>query len=498
MTTPAAGTTEPRVVSCELCVVGAGIAGLNALFAASRHLSSRDKIVLVDSAPQAGGMWLGTYEYVRLHQPHPFFTAGNLAWDPPKDPSYLATRGEVVAHLQSCLATLRKCASLEEYFGHSYESHSEATNGTREVLVRCSPSAPGATPLLVKAKKLIKAIATNIKPKEPLPLSSTQVRSLSPNRHDLFGDEVRKSDAPIYVVGGGKTGMDTAHALITRLPGRKVRCVIGAGTLFTNRDKAFPVGLKRWVTPTTTLEAFLDLARLFDGSNEEAVLERFRSNYALGLDDQCRRFMFGTLSTQENDAISKGLDGTIRDYLTDVVDRGGVPTMMLRSGESRPVEPGSLFVNCTGYIGRERVPYEPFVSESGNVVSIQGTSVVHLLSSMSAYFLTHLSYLNLLQKLPLYEVDFPEMSGAAKEALLSVMVTHLLYNAGTIVTVAPSRVMNECGLDLERWYPIPRRLLAVVRFLRFLKKNPDHFRRNLDTVRERFGVRCGPLPWVRA
>jgi hypothetical protein len=116
---------------------------------------------------------------------------------------------------------------------------------------------------------------------------------------------------------------------------------------------------------------------------------------------------------------------------------------------------------------------------------------------MSAYFLTHLSYLNLLQKLPLYEVDFPEMSSAAKDALLSVMVTHLLYNAGTIVTVAPSRVMNECGLDLERWYPVPRRLLAVVRFLRFLKKNPDHYRRNLDKVRERFGARCGPLPWVR-
>jgi hypothetical protein len=105
--------------------------------------------------------------------------------------------------------------------------------------------------------------------------------------------------------------------------------------------------------------------------------------------------------------------------------------------------------------------------------------------------------LNALPKLPLYEIDFHEMSGAAKEALLPVMVTHLLYNSGLTIDVVPTRVMNECGLDLERWYPIPRRLLAVARYLRFLRKNPDHYRRNLDKVRERFGVRCGMLPYVR-
>jgi hypothetical protein len=309
---------------------------------------------------------------------------------------------------------------------------------------------------------------------------------------------VQKNDAPIYIVGGGKTAMDTAYALITRFPRKKVRLLIGAGTLFTNRDKAFPVGLRRWTVRTTTLEAFMDLAARFDGSNEEAVLERFRSSYALGLDAKCRRFMYGTLSIGENQTISSGVDEVIRDYLTDVVDRDGRPTMLLRSGESRPIDSGSFFVNCTGYIGREPVPYEPYFSESGNVVSIQISSVVHLLSSLQAYFLAHLLYLNALPKLPLYEVDFPEMSSKAKEAFVAISTTHLLYNASTIIGVVPSRVMKECGLDLEGWYPMPRRLLAVLRFMRFQKKNPDHWRRNLDKVRERFGARCGPLPWVRA
>jgi hypothetical protein len=215
-----------------------------------------------------------------------------------------------------------------------------------------------------------------------------------------------------------------------------------------------------------------------------------------GLDAKYRRFMYGTLSVGENEAISKGVDEVIRDYLTDVVDRDGQPTMLLRSGESRPIEPGSFIVNCTGYIGRERVPYEPYVSESGNVVSIQVSSVVHLLSSMQAYFLTHLLYLNALPKLPLYEVDFPEMSVKAKEAFVAVSTTHLLYNAGAIISVVPTRVMNNAAWTSSAGTRAPP--TAGRRALHALRSGTDHCRHNLDKVRERFGVRCGPLPYVRA
>ena len=70
----------PPVETCDLCIVGAGIAGLNALFAASRYLSRNNKVILIDRRPRAGGMWVDVYPYVRLHQPHPMFTAGNIAW----------------------------------------------------------------------------------------------------------------------------------------------------------------------------------------------------------------------------------------------------------------------------------------------------------------------------------------------------------------------------------------------------------------------------------
>ena len=62
--------TSVRVERCDVVIVGAGIAGLNALFAASQYLSRDQKVILVDRRERVGGMWVDTYDYVRLHQPH--------------------------------------------------------------------------------------------------------------------------------------------------------------------------------------------------------------------------------------------------------------------------------------------------------------------------------------------------------------------------------------------------------------------------------------------
>lgn len=116
-----------ETVDCEVCVLGAGIAGLNALFAASRHVSARDKLVIVDRRPVPTGMWNSTYDYVRLHQAHPMFTAGNIRWRDQPDPYHLATREEVVGHLQHCFEQISKRAALEPRFGYSYVRHEEGS-----------------------------------------------------------------------------------------------------------------------------------------------------------------------------------------------------------------------------------------------------------------------------------------------------------------------------------------------------------------------------------
>ncbi|MEM9269646.1 MAG: NAD(P)-binding protein, partial [Pseudomonadota bacterium] len=74
----------------ELCVIGAGIAGLNALFVAQSYLPKGARVALVDRKSAPGGMWTETYDFVRLHKPHPMFTAGNIAWEGSRPRDHLA------------------------------------------------------------------------------------------------------------------------------------------------------------------------------------------------------------------------------------------------------------------------------------------------------------------------------------------------------------------------------------------------------------------------
>ena len=47
--------------------------------------------------------------------------------------------------------------------------------------------------------------------------------------------------------------------------------------------------------------------------------------------------------------------------------------------------------------------------------------------------------------------------------------------------------------DVDSWYPFTRQLLGSVRFLTGHRRDRAHARRVLDTLRERFDLRCGPL-----
>ena len=465
---------------------------MNALFAASRYLSRGQKVVLVDRRAAVGGMWLSAYDYVRLHQPHPFFTAGNIAWTSGRDRGYLASRSEVVAHLTHCLETLGRRVQIQTRFGHEYRSHVDAGSGSDRVVVQCS-SPHGAQALRVRARKLVIAFGANLQTKQPLALSSTEVRSVSPDTHDLLGEEMRASDAPVYIAGGGKTAMDTAYALLQRFPSKRVSLFIGSGTMFGCRDQLFPKGLRRLWSGSTPLAMFLDMAQRYDGRNEREVLSHLRSTYAVALRPDVRRFMFGLLSRDENSVIAARSREIVADYLSDVVEEDGRPTLLLKSGERRPIEPGSWIVNCTGYLGPDPTPYEPFVSPSGKVIAIKASSAIHILSTSAAYLTVHLSYLNKLHGLPLYEADLPTLYEADRDAFSVTTAVHLLYNTGVILDAVPRSVFKEYGVDLGRWYPAPRRILDGMRFLQYSKRNPDHLRRTLDTIRDRFRVRCGPL-----
>jgi len=479
----------PPVETCDVCIVGAGIAGLNALFAASRYLSRDQKVILIDRRGRVGGMWVDVYSYVRLHQPHPMFTAGNIEWTLGKDRGYLATKGEVLDHFEHCVDVIRERVQVDEYFGWDFESAEEA-NG----IVRVTCRAADGRVLVVEAKRLIKAYGLAVTPNEPLEISSERVHSVSPDYCDVRAGDIRESDAPVWIIGGGKTAMDTAHALITAYPGREVNLVAGRGTFFASRDSFFPSGARRWWngTPLSTVAA--QMSHRYDGTNEAEMRAWFRTTYGTFLTPQADNYVFGVLSEAENGTISAGLNDLVMDYLEDVVDRNGTTELVFRSGSTKTIQPGSWVVNCTGYVGLNGdYPYEPYVSPSGAVVSINTRSAILHLPAFMGYFLGHLLFLDKLREIPLYEVDWQQLRQTSPVAFPYVLFALVQHNLSLIYDNVPSRVFNENGLDFDKWYPLPRRLPGLARFMLTHRRERERLRRVLDTIRERFDIRCGPL-----
>ncbi|MCV7368496.1 potassium transporter [Mycolicibacterium duvalii] len=474
--------------TCDLCVVGAGIAGLNALFVASRYLGRNRKVLLIDRRPRVGGMWIDTYPYVRLHQPHPMFTAGNIGWTLNREPSYLASKDEVLDHFSHCLAEIKDRLTVDERYGWEFESAEPILGGVRVVC-----RAPDGSSRTIDAARLIKAYGLRVTPNEPLAFSSARVRSVSPDSCDVRTGEIAESTAPVYIVGGGKTAMDTAHTLVTTYPGRQVNLVAGSGTFFTDRDKFFPAGRRRWVGSTLLSEMAVDMCRRFDGANEQQMAAWYRATYGTSMTPQAGNFLLGVLSQAENTTIAGGVNEVMMEHLEDIVDRDGHTELLFRSGATAPVEDGSWIINCTGYLTGADQPYEPYTSSGGTVLSIQVRSATMHLTSFMGYFMTHLMFLDQLRELPLYELDMQEMLQRNKTVLPYAMFALAQYNLGLMADAMPSKVFRECGLDFDRWYPWPRRTVGAVRFMLNHRRERDHLRQVLDTVRVRCDVRCGPL-----
>jgi hypothetical protein len=236
-----------------------------------------------------------------------------------------------------------------------------------------------------------------------------------------------------------------------------------------------------------------DVARRFDGTNESAVNRWFRDTYGLHLTPQTGNFLLGLISESENSTIAAGLNDVVMDHLEDVVDRNDSIDLVFRSGSTKSILPGSWIVNCTGYFKYDDRPYEPYVSPSGAVLSINPRSLTLQLTTFMGYFMTHLMMLGKIRDLPLYELDAMELRKKANPAFPMTLFALALHNLSLIFEEAPSKVFSQCGIDINNWYPLPRRTLDTARFMLTHRRERERYRRALDTVRERFDVRCGPL-----
>lgn len=471
----------------DVVVVGAGIAGLNALAVASGYVGHEGRVLLVDRRPGPGGMWNDTYDYVRLHQPHPYFTAGDIRWTQGHRREHLASKTEVLEHLQHCLHVVAGRTQLDTRFGAEYVSHVER-DGLVEVALRDADGSTG----IVTSGRLVKAFGYDIPTNPPLQVSSDRVRSISPDEHDVRTAAIAQDSAPVWIIGGGKTGMDTALALVSEQPGRDVRMLVGAGTGFTVRDKLFPTGVQRWIGGSLANQWVNDYCLRFDGTNEAQVMAWFLAHGGHSPVDAPRDFLFAIMGRDEAATIRTGIAEFVRDYLEDARDTETGATLQLRSGATRHVEDGTWLVNCTGYLARHDRPYEPFVSPSGRVLTISDRSATTHLTTLSGYLLTHALMRDVLPLAGLYEVDLIELRQKAKSAMGIAGLTLTMHNVGVLFDVLPKSVFLRSQLDFDRWYPKPRTLAGGVRFMVTHRRDVLRHRRALDALCDR-GIRSGPL-----
>ena len=391
-------------------------------------------------------------------------------------------------HFQHCLDTIKNTVRVDEFFGWTMDSETENSDGVR---VTCR-SVDGRT-MMIDADRLIKAYGVQVNPNDPLPVSSPQVQSVSPDTCDMRKSPIADDDKPVWVIGGGKTAMDTVHTLVTTYPRREVNLIAGSGTYFSNRDVFYPAGARRWWSGTLTSALADNVAGRFDGTNEDAMSDWYRNTYGLSCTPRTGNFLLGLLSADERDTICAGLSRVLNDHFVDVVDTDTGSEMTLRSGASLPVEAGSWIVNCTGYITDYDHPYEPYRSPGGRTLSIQLRSSTMHLPSFMAYFSTHLLFSGKLSEVPLYELDWPDLHRKSRQALTFTLLTLAQFNLGLCADNLPMKAFRELGLDFDRWYPLPRRLVATAKFIGGHRRERERLRRTLDTVHARFDVRCGPV-----
>lgn len=473
----------------DLCIVGAGMAGANAMYSASRYLPAGARVLLLDQHQRPGGMWNDVYPHVRLHQPHRMFTPGNLRWKLDKPPEHLATRDEVLTHLGHCFDTARKRLDIDVRWGWTFESHVEDA-----ATVSITAADPDGATHTFTAERLIDARGYDFEVNTPLKVSSTQVRSIAP-QHLADAGLLSDGDATaVWVIGGGKTAVDTANALLEAKPQRFVGMIAGTGTHFFNRDQLFPTGSSRWTSGTRFLAYITEIARHFDGTNTDAVTQWTRTQGNISLVEPAPHTIYGFLSPAEAASVRAGLSELISDHVLDIVDDPFGPAMVLRSGKRQPIDAGSWVVNCSGHFAPRDTVHTPYISRTGRVLSINPTSMVLFpLSTLSAYFLPHLFFLDRLVDAPLYELDFYGLRRAAPEALTAVAATLIMHNLSVMFDRVPVRVFQQNGLDLDRWYPAPRRLAGQIQFMRTRKRDQRHHQQALDTFSRATGVRCAPL-----
>jgi cation diffusion facilitator CzcD-associated flavoprotein CzcO len=326
----------------DYLVMGGGYGGLNALAGLKRARPSAS-VLCVDPRLQPGGSWGDYYPFVKLHAPHPQFGVSGHPWGI-ADPHTLATRAQVLEHFGSFVSS-NLPPSFEFRAGHEVVGFERAHSGG--VVARVRRAAGGDGPVeevRVEAKHLINASGFNYKGHVSAATDqhsdgSTADLEISPAELLAALAEARGSRTYL-IIGGGKTGIDTAVWLGEHKPvDASVVMVTGRSKAFFNRDQC--LGRKEenhFFNMLTFGERVTEMSSNWNGRNGADLIEHYtkpprRWLLALG-EAPARHTVLGVLGENEKAAAEATCTRIVtNDHLKGVERTPTGSRVLLASGE---------------------------------------------------------------------------------------------------------------------------------------------------------------------
>ena len=127
------------------------------------------------------------------------------------------------------------------------------------------------------------------------------------------------------------------------------------------------------------------------------------------------------------------------------------------------------------------------------ILSITPRESFHFLTSVAGFFLPHLVARDALRGPGFYTLDNEALFRRNRNAWVVATAAQAYLNQVTLLQTLPMTLLDRCGLDFDRWYPFPRRVLGLMQMKAQAQADIARCRRVLDRVADRFGIACGPL-----
>jgi len=286
--------------------------------------------------------------------------------------------------------------------------------------------------------RLIDATGHNLVLSRVLPFSSARISNIPPSQLSFH---LSNANAPFYVIGSGKTAMDTCK-FIAEDPRNMRDCEVtligGRGTWFLNRDVLYPSHpgpLDFGSVPAVVTEMAL-YYRGADTDTQQLFLHLERKGFLHHVLTWTPQVCYsGILGEREVSVIRKVL-GTrqIQGHAKDVIDRDQNTMLVTKRGSEYPVAEGACFVHCLNGFSPEPAP---MISMNGLALN---TGTLFFSSAASAWLLTPLFLRGELRRVADQFLALPALGNG--EHVLFQTLMGIMYNFLRLAEAAPLHFMT--------------------------------------------------------